>query len=352
MKENSNTNKTFETLTLLEEVILSISSINNFEELEFEYLNSISHLIPAHATALYLMKPEKKEPRRIGARGVDVDFLTYYEKRGRDVDPLMRWITQKMTPNQSQLLLGLEGWQHHPVYNIVGTASIDFAMQSPLVSGRNIIGTLNFGRDIREGPFTASDLKVVSIISKFLSMAISKSVGYGESPNRGKSLYDSIEHIPQGVILTDSEYSIQYSNSAAKILSERNFDSCDPGKDLSSLLRHEANIRGKYGLLHSNNLNAKFCPLPGSNKQQSIIFLEEDPCLSEFLPASQLLTSREIDVINLVDKGMRNKEIAEELGISINTVKRHLDNIYCKLNVNCRTELISKMYKLMNNRNN
>ncbi len=352
MKKNSNTNNYLQTLALLEEVIFSISNIHDFEELEFEYLNSISHLIPAHATALYLLKPDKKEPRRIGARGVDMDFLTYYEKRGREVDPLIRWITQQKTPNQSQLLLGLKGWQLHPVYNIVKTASIDFAMQSPIVSGQDIIGTLNFGRDTGEGPFTTTDLKVVSIISKFLSMAISKSIGYGEIPNRRKSLYDSIEHIPQGVIITDSDYSIQYSNSAAKILSERNFDSCNPEKDLSSQLRHEATIRGKYELLHKNNLNAKFCPVPGSNKQQSIIFLEEELNLSISSPISQLLSKREIDVLNLIDRGMRNKEIAEKLMISINTVKRHLDNIYCKLNVKSRTELISKIYKLMNKRIN
>ncbi len=77
MKEKFDLYKDYETLSSLEEVIYSISNVSDFEELESEYLHSISHLVPAHATAIYLMKPDKRKPQRIGARGVDRDFLTY-----------------------------------------------------------------------------------------------------------------------------------------------------------------------------------------------------------------------------------------------------------------------------------
>ncbi|MDA3823872.1 MAG: LuxR C-terminal-related transcriptional regulator, partial [Bacteroidales bacterium] len=346
MKENHNIHKDFQTLTSLEEVVLSLSNISDFEELESEYLNSISHLIPAHATALYLMKPDKKEPQRIGARGVDMDFLTYYEKRGRDVDPLMRWIQRQKIPNQSQLLLGLSGWQDHPVYNIVRTASIDFAMQSPIVYDNDVIGTLNFGRDTSEGPFTKVDLKVVSILSKFLSMAITRSTDCKDSHINRSLFCDFIDHIPQGVVITDSEYTSQYVNAAAREISQRNFNSSSPHHELKNIIQQEAGLKGRYGLLQNNTFNAKYCPLPGSNLQQNIIFLQEDLPSSVLSLVAQLLTDREMEVLVHVDKGMKNKEIASVLNISVNTVKRHLDNIYFKLNVNSRTELISKIYKL------
>src|SRR5262249_19279772 len=49
------------------------------------------------------------------------------------------------------------------------------------------------------------------------------------------------------------------------------------------------------------------------------------------------LTSREIEVLTLVSYGKRNKEIAEELLITQQTVIAHLRNIYGKLGVNDRT---------------
>ena len=52
-----------------------------------------------------------------------------------------------------------------------------------------------------------------------------------------------------------------------------------------------------------------------------------------------LLTPREGEIVSLVTQGFRNKEIAEKLSISEQTVKNHLQNIYDKLGVSDRLEL-------------
>jgi DNA-binding NarL/FixJ family response regulator len=53
-----------------------------------------------------------------------------------------------------------------------------------------------------------------------------------------------------------------------------------------------------------------------------------------------LLTPREIEVVQMVAKGLTNKEIASQLGIADGTVKIHLHNIYEKLQINRRAELV------------
>lgn len=54
----------------------------------------------------------------------------------------------------------------------------------------------------------------------------------------------------------------------------------------------------------------------------------------------ELLTNREIEVMQLVGKGYSNNEIALELHISVNTVKRHLNNAFTKLGVSTRTQAV------------
>ena len=51
------------------------------------------------------------------------------------------------------------------------------------------------------------------------------------------------------------------------------------------------------------------------------------------------ITKRQMEVIEYVRKGLKDKEIAEQLGIAKNTVKNHLKNIYSRLGVDGRTEL-------------
>lgn len=51
------------------------------------------------------------------------------------------------------------------------------------------------------------------------------------------------------------------------------------------------------------------------------------------------LTQREQDVVQLAAKGYTNPEIADGLGVSIATVKRHLANVMIKWNVRNRTNV-------------
>lgn len=56
--------------------------------------------------------------------------------------------------------------------------------------------------------------------------------------------------------------------------------------------------------------------------------------------SSRRLNQRELEVLKLAAKGISNKEIAQELTISVRTIQTHLVNIFAKLNVNSRTEAV------------
>ena len=58
----------------------------------------------------------------------------------------------------------------------------------------------------------------------------------------------------------------------------------------------------------------------------------------------ELLTNRENEILDYLAKGYLYKEIATELFISMETVKKHIHNIYGKLHVQNRTEALNKAY--------
>lgn len=65
-------------------------------------------------------------------------------------------------------------------------------------------------------------------------------------------------------------------------------------------------------------------------------------------PANRSLTSRELEVIQLLKKGYFYREVSMELEITIDTVKKHLKNIYTKMEVRNKTEALNKLFYKQN----
>ncbi len=58
----------------------------------------------------------------------------------------------------------------------------------------------------------------------------------------------------------------------------------------------------------------------------------------------ELLTSRENEVLQCIRQGKSNKLMADEQFVSVNTIKTHIKNIYEKLDVHSRTELMALLH--------
>ncbi|HSG26333.1 MAG TPA: response regulator transcription factor [Anaerolineales bacterium] len=67
--------------------------------------------------------------------------------------------------------------------------------------------------------------------------------------------------------------------------------------------------------------------------------------LNTLAPIFKELTARELEVLKLIVKGCRNREIAAQLVISEKTVGNHISNIFSKLQVNDRSQAILRAIK-------
>jgi len=78
-----------------------------------------------------------------------------------------------------------------------------------------------------------------------------------------------------------------------------------------------------------------------SQKVEVPVFQKNEKAI-EYLGISE----RELEVLELVAKGLSNKQISEKLFVSINTTKTHLSHLYEKLEVKRRTQAVEKAKSL------
>jgi DNA-binding NarL/FixJ family response regulator len=82
---------------------------------------------------------------------------------------------------------------------------------------------------------------------------------------------------------------------------------------------------------------------PMTDRPQEI---KEDASVQAPAPVSIKITGRERDLINAIQRGLSNREIAQELRISEQTVKNQLTQLYSKLQVKTRLQLLIKTLSL------
>jgi adenylate cyclase len=89
--------------------------------------------------------------------------------------------------------------------------------------------------------------------------------------------------------------------------------------------------------------NIRKAELSCEKKSLSIFKADAPPKIEELM---EPLSKREIEVLHLMAAGLSNREIAEKLFISLNTVKTHTKNINGKLDVNNRTKAVARAKEL------
>lgn len=103
-------------------------------------------------------------------------------------------------------------------------------------------------------------------------------------------------------------------------------------------------VAGKHGLptpqqmLHEGRT-------PGRDSSGTVSLPSERPS-GKVQPLVEPLSERELEVLGLIAAGLSNQEIAAKLIITVSTVKKHINNIYGKLDVASRTQAIRRAREL------
>lgn len=120
----------------------------------------------------------------------------------------------------------------------------------------------------------------------------------------------------------------------------------DEGAAMVELLRQFVKAQQKENLAGANHVLHDYAiKLLAAFPPEQVPAAVQTHKTSTALPASYLidpLSERELEILKLVAEGLSNNEIAKKLYLATSTVKRHVNNIYAKLDVHSRTQAVAK----------
>jgi LuxR family maltose regulon positive regulatory protein len=123
----------------------------------------------------------------------------------------------------------------------------------------------------------------------------------------------------------------------------------DEGVPMATLLQKRLRVQRKEGLSSPQNASPEYVrKLLTAFRRSSgarALSTEADP-LRSTQPLTDLLSKRELEVLRLIAAGKSNREIAGQLFVTVDTVKKHLTHIFRKLGVSSRIQAIAQAREL------
>jgi DNA-binding CsgD family transcriptional regulator len=157
------------------------------------------------------------------------------------------------------------------------------------------------------------------------------------------SASDSLRRQVLSKVLNDAGYIVVHiEDSADVVLADGD---CDPNEKRPTVIVGDRDRRASGSLPR----NASVDQIDAALRAVAVGLIVRSPVAKETGFSSldesdspELLTPRELDVLHAIMDGLTNKLIARQLGISLHTVKFHVESVFRKLGVRTRAEAVAK----------
>ncbi|MEO1375974.1 MAG: LuxR C-terminal-related transcriptional regulator [Cyanobacteria bacterium J06635_10] len=229
----------------------TIATAKNEHELRMHFMDRVGEYFGVQRWGIYIFNEDSsyKAVEVSGIPNFDT-FAELYVQVGRNVDPVLRYVTEHHAPAHEEMVLAPGGWKQCELYkNCCAYYDHEHIMTGPIVGGGKLIGAVHFARVGKTPAFNYQDIADLSGVCTHISTCMA-------TLNSQKTIFTSS-------------------------LSDR-------------------------------------------------------------------LTPREIQIAQLVARGLTNKQIGVELWITQNSVKQALKRMFRKLEVSSRTEMIAKLQDILN----
>lgn len=229
----------------------------------------------------------------------------------------------------------------------------------PLIIDNKLIGGIGIFRSKKEGNFKNSDMDILTYLSEHIAYYLYQYQETSQIKNESLMYKNCASQLPIGLVILNSNRSLYNCNEIAKSYCKDilNDNSCsNPVQDTINMILSNLDLNGInspsciYTDFEQYTFKISLSIIPNIYKGIEIyykiyIVKNSNKEKLDLLHLVQIynLTKRELEIIKLISKGLSNRDIAQKLYISTNTVRTHIDNIFNKLNVNSRMSILYKM---------
>ena len=301
-------------------------------------------------------------------KGMPEDYLNKYYQYHR-YDPFAKWLIEHENNipyfTTGENLVNYKNFVRSKIYEeFFKNYSIHHILDLNLIHQGKAFGFVCLYRPRNQSHFNEEDCELAKLMAPVISI-IAKKVLLEEQLQKYETVIQSLSsELPNnGVFVVDENFQLLYANSNARnVLSELYETGNRSGSQIDFYPEEITDYCKKLKSQKNPDASAatEKCELVLGHGRQNLSFhirhLNRDDESSLFIinieDGSPLLCSnnemryaglseREIDVIHAASRGLTNREIAELLYISTNTVQSHLKSVYDKLGIRNRTSLIS-----------
>ncbi len=334
-----------------QEVILSLKKCFGYERATFFLINEKGEMVApvtmdiddyfCNIYSKYYYQKDIFEPGKVADKAKRQKILTVHDVMAKSQFEMTEYYNEFLTKQDI----------HHEVAMFLSNET-------------KLTGVIGLYRPKQEKEFSLQEIGRLQKLSYYISKMLDNHLLYMDAEHQKKLLETSTQSTSVGLIVFDQFLKVYYCNETFEAVSKKYLPEYVYNIGQAFINRFLKNDNWKNGLqkviFDNGRIRLKLHVIPSFSYQlpssmYMAYFCQEDfeenynagMDFSSKASLSTLLSKRESEVLELMVKGMSNKEIADSLYLSIHTVKTHMQNIFKKFNAKNRTEL---SYKLRNSK--
>jgi DNA-binding CsgD family transcriptional regulator len=251
-------------------------------------------------------------------------------------------------------LMSYEEYEHSKIHRIISSCNVYYQVAASLLYRNKVVAVMSFFRKKEDGEFIESELELIESIAAIVEKNLEHFFyleQYKQMAYERQAFYDILKNFGCALMLCNSHFMVyQVSENLESMLPDK--IGSNSVEDYNRFIKMQLlplydRCNSKPFILPSYpGLSFSIHPLviqTGDGDINSIYAVVIFPDASADSRLNQWMlgiTKREKQICCLLVQQLDNKAIAEHLGISEHTCKRHIENIYRKFGVSRRRDLL------------